>query len=89
MLAAVVMYAVMAASTYAASVTATITADNHYSRYFGSEANLTFAGRNELGSVETLGPITGVFLKRLAIYPSERMIASSSCIGTITQTSPL
>jgi hypothetical protein len=30
--------------------TATITADNHYALYYGTDSSLTFVGRNELGS---------------------------------------
>lgn len=33
----------------AAIITATVTADNHYALYYGTESNLTFVGRNEKG----------------------------------------
>ncbi|MEN6466244.1 MAG: PEP-CTERM sorting domain-containing protein [Syntrophaceae bacterium] len=32
------------------SFSATITADNHYAIYYGTDANLNFVGRNEMGS---------------------------------------
>lgn len=36
-------------SSEAVTVTATVTADNHYGLYYGTESNLTFVGRNEKG----------------------------------------
>lgn len=36
-------------SAAATLITATVTADNHYGLYFGTETNLTFVGRNETG----------------------------------------
>jgi len=36
-------------------ITATITADNHYALYYGTDANLTFVGNNELTSTGSPG----------------------------------
>lgn len=39
----------------AATLTATLTADNHYALYFGTDSNLTFVGRNEKGPAGSPG----------------------------------
>lgn len=46
--------------TGAATVTATVTADDHYALFYGTETNLTFVGRNEYGSVGN--PATGQYI---------------------------
>src|SRR5262245_8683989 len=42
-------------SSYAVPFTATITADNHYAFYYGTDAGLTYVGRNELGDAGNPG----------------------------------
>jgi hypothetical protein len=41
----------------AATITATVTADNHYALYYGTQSNLTFVGRNEKGSSGNPGDV--------------------------------
>ncbi len=40
---------------FATLVTATVTADNHYAIYYGTDANLTYVGTNESGSTGNPG----------------------------------
>ncbi len=52
-----------------ATLTATVTADNYYGLYYGSETSLTFVGRNEKGSAGNPGPYNWILPETFSNLP--------------------